>query len=214
MPNQLGITPIYDSIRIDLIKNAMKLVFATNNKNKLKEVQAMLPQTIELVSLSDIGCYEDIPETASTIEGNAIQKANYIRKHYQYDCFADDTGLEVEILNGAPGVYSARYAGDAKNADANMDKLIQNLQGKENRNAQFKTVIALIINGETKTFTGICSGHITKEKRGTKGFGYDPIFVPNTYTQTFAEISLETKNKISHRSRAVQKLKAYLSNFS
>jgi len=190
----------------------MKLVFATNNLNKLKEVQALLPSNIQLLSLSDIGCTEDIPETSPTIEGNAIQKAMYIKEKYQYHCFADDTGLEVAELHGAPGVYSARYAGEAKNSDANMDKLLVNLKGKENRSAQFKTVIAICLNGKLDTFTGICSGKITEEKKGDQGFGYDPIFLPNGYQQTFAQLTLKEKNTISHRAKAVQQLVAFLNH--
>ncbi|WP_378175620.1 non-canonical purine NTP diphosphatase [Aquimarina sp. SS2-1] len=182
----------------------MKLVFATNNLNKLKEVQVLIPSYIQLLSLADIGCTEDIPETSPTIEGNAIQKAEYIKKKFGYDCFADDTGLEVEALDGAPGVYSARYAGQAKDANANMNKLLDNLKGKENRKAQFKTVIALIINGNLETFTGICKGMITKEKKGDQGFGYDPIFLPEGFKKTFAELPLKEKNTVSHRAKAVK----------
>lgn len=187
----------------------MKLVFATNNLNKIKEVQAILPSNIQIVSLQEIGCNEDIPETSATIEGNAIQKATYIKENYGYDCFADDTGLEVEILDGEPGVYSARYAGETKDANANMDKLLKKLEAKTNRNARFKTVIALIINDELYTFTGICSGSITKNKKGKDGFGYDPIFMPNGYTKTFAELPLAEKNKIGHRGKAIQQLIDY-----
>ncbi len=189
----------------------MKLVFATNNKNKLKEVQALVPNHIEIVSLSDIGCTEDIPETSTTIEGNAKQKVNYVKDNYGYDCFADDTGLEVEALNYKPGVYSARYAGEDKDANANMDKLLNELNSKGNRNAQFKTVIALILDGELITFTGICSGNITENKKGLGGFGYDPIFLPNGYDKTFAELPLSEKNKIGHRGKAVQQLIKHLS---
>lgn len=189
----------------------MKLVFATNNPNKLKEVQSLVSDSIEIISLSDIGCTEDIPETSATIEDNAKQKVDYIKQNYGYDCFADDTGLEVEALNYAPGVYSARYAGKEKDANANMDKLLSELNGKENRNAQFKTVIALILNGKLKTFTGICSGTITENKKGQGGFGYDPIFIPNEYDQTFAELSLSEKNKIGHRGKAILQLIKYLS---
>jgi len=188
----------------------MKIVFATNNPNKIKEVQTLIPETIELLSLKDIGCLEDIPETKDTIEGNAIQKAEYVKMHYGYDCFADDTGLEVFALNGAPGVYSARYAGKQRNADDNMNKLLEKLADKSNRSAQFKTVIALHLNGELKTFTGICKGEITLKKQGHKGFGYDPIFKAEGYDKTFAEISLEEKNKIGHRGKAVKKLTVYL----
>ncbi|WP_103070594.1 non-canonical purine NTP diphosphatase [Aquimarina sediminis] len=192
----------------------MKLVFATNNPNKLKEVQALMPQHIQLISLADIGCTEDIPETSPSIEGNAEQKARYIKDHYGYDCFADDTGLEVEALDNAPGVYSARYAGKEKNANANMEKLLMELKDKENRNAQFKTVIALILDDELKTFTGICSGKITTKKRGEGGFGYDPIFLPSGYTETFAELPLSEKNKIGHRGKAIQQLIEDFSNES
>ncbi|MBT8244375.1 MAG: non-canonical purine NTP diphosphatase [Winogradskyella sp.] len=188
----------------------MKLVFATNNRNKLKEVQSLVPDNIKLLSLQDIGCKENIPETQPTIEGNAIQKAEYVKDNYGYNCFADDTGLEVEVLNGEPGVYSARYAGPQRNSEDNMDKLLENLKDKPNRNGHFKTVIALHLNGELQTFTGICKGDITSEKYGKKGFGYDPIFKANGYSETFAEISLEEKNKIGHRGKAVQKLINYL----
>jgi XTP/dITP diphosphohydrolase len=189
----------------------MQLVFATNNLNKLKEVQSLMPQHIKLLSLKDIGCIEDIPETQNTIEGNAIQKANYIKEHYGYDCFADDTGLVVEALNGAPGVYSARYAGEQRNANDNMDKLLKKLENKPNRAAQFKTVIALHFNGKLHTFTGICKGEITLTKKGNKGFGYDPIFKPKDYNQTFAEMDLELKNRIGHRGKAINKLIKFLS---
>lgn len=188
----------------------MKIVFATNNTNKLKEVQSQLPAIIELLSLGEIGCTEDIPETSDTIEGNALQKANYIKNKYGYDCFADDTGLEVEALVGAPGVYSARYAGEQKNADDNMNKLLAELQDKPNRNAQFKTVIALILNGETQTFQGICKGTITTSKKGEKGFGYDPVFQPDGYDITFAEMDLGTKNSIGHRGKAIRQLLEFL----
>lgn len=188
----------------------MKLVFATNNLNKLKEVQALVPESITLLSLNDIGCFEDIPETAPTIEGNALQKANYIKTNYGYDCFADDTGLEVNALNGEPGVYSARYAGEQKNAHDNMDKLLENLTDKTDRSAQFKTVIALRLGIDTHTFTGICRGTIIQNKKGDKGFGYDPIFQPEGYNQTFAEMELTLKNKIGHRGKAVQQLIDFL----
>jgi XTP/dITP diphosphohydrolase len=190
----------------------MQLVFATNNLNKLKEVQTLIPKNIELLSLKDIGCYEDVPETQNTIEGNAIQKAKYIKVHYGYDCFADDTGLEVEALNGAPGVYSARYAGKQRDAEDNMNKLLENLKTHVNRNAQFKTVIALHINDNLQTFEGICEGKITTKKHGTDGFGYDPIFKANGYSKTFAEISLEEKNSIGHRGKAVAKLLHFLNS--
>lgn len=189
----------------------MNIVFATNNKNKIKEVQALIPDYIKLLSLEDIGCLEDVPETQPTIKGNALQKANYIKEHYKYDCFADDTGLEVTALNGDPGVFSARYAGPQRNADDNMNKVLLNLKDKKNREAQFKTVIALQLNGALKTFTGICEGSIIETKQGNHGFGYDPIFMPKGYNSTFAEIDLEVKNKIGHRGKAVTELINYLS---
>ena len=192
----------------------MQLVFATNNLNKLKEVQLALPETIKLLSLSDIGCFEDIPETQETIEGNAIQKAEYIKTHYGYDCFADDTGLEVEALNGAPGVYSARYAGEQRNSEDNMNKLLYELENSNNRSAQFKTVIALHLNDRLKVFEGICKGEIIKEKQGDSGFGYDPIFQPLGFNQTFAEMGLALKNKISHRGKAVMTLVKYIHNLT
>jgi XTP/dITP diphosphohydrolase len=190
----------------------MKLVFASNNKNKLVEVRHQLPAEIELLSLEDIGCHEDIAETAYTIEGNAILKANYVTQNYGYDCFADDTGLEVEALNGAPGVYSARYAGEEKSAEANMDKLLHELTGNDNRNAQFKTVIALNLNGQQHLFTGIVAGAITLEKAGNEGFGYDPIFMPVGLNLTFAQVSLSVKAQLSHRGRAVKQLADFLKN--
>ena len=162
------------------------------------------------MSLKDIDCLEEIPETAPTIEGNAILKANYVTKKYGYSCFADDTGLEVEALNGEPGVYSARYAGEQKNADANMNKLLTNLADRENRKAQFKTVICLNLNGNQHVFEGIIKGEIINEKRGSEGFGYDPIFIPNGYDKTFAEMPIAEKSKISHRGLAVEKLVAFL----
>ncbi|KDN55970.1 non-canonical purine NTP diphosphatase [Flavobacterium seoulense] len=188
----------------------MQLVFASNNKNKIKEIQQLLPNGIEILSLEAIGCHEEIPETADTIEGNAILKANYVTEKYGYDCFADDTGLEVEALNGEPGVYSARYAGEQKDSNDNMNKLLEALKNTTDRNAQFKTVIALNINGTQQLFTGIAKGKITTEKSGNQGFGYDPIFQPEGYQETFAEISLETKNEISHRGKATQLLISYL----
>jgi len=188
----------------------MKIVFATNNKNKIKEIQSMLPQSIEIISLESIGCYEEIPETADTIEENAIMKANYVTEKYGYDCFADDTGLEVDSLNGEPGVYSARYAGEQRSSEDNMDKLLLNLEGKPNRKAQFKTVITLNLKGKQYLFTGIARGEITLEKKGNQGFGYDPIFRPEGYQETFAQLSLDTKNNISHRGKATQELIAFL----
>lgn len=188
----------------------MQLVFASNNKNKILEIQSILPETIKILSLEDIGCYEDIPETADTIEGNAILKANYVSEKYGFDCFADDTGLEVDALNGAPGVYSARYAGEQRNADDNMNKLLVALADNTNRKAQFKTVIALNLKGKQELFTGIVRGEITLEKFGNKGFGYDPIFQPEEYPETFAQLPLEIKNKIGHRGKATQLLIAFL----
>lgn len=188
----------------------MQLVFASNNKNKITEIQSILPETIKILSLEDIGCYEEIPETADTIEGNAILKANYVSEKYGFDCFADDTGLEVDALNGAPGVYSARYAGEQRDADDNMNKLLAALKDSSNRKAQFKTVIALNINGKQELFTGIVRGEITLEKFGNKGFGYDPIFQPEEYQETFAQLQLEIKNKIGHRGKATQLLIAFL----
>ncbi len=187
-----------------------KLVFATNNLNKLKEVQALMPKDITLLSLKDIECFEDIPETKDTIEGNAIQKAEYVKTHYGFDCFADDTGLETDALNGDPGVYSARYAGPQKNAEDNMNKLLEALTNIENRSAHFKTVIALSLGSDIKTFTGICEGVITNNKHGEKGFGYDPIFRPNGYEDTFAEMDLSLKNKIGHRGKAITQLIDFL----
>ena len=184
----------------------IKIVFATNNPNKLYEVQAQLPKGIKLISLKDIECNEDIPETQNTIEGNAIQKANYIKKKYNLDCFAEDTGLEVEILNGEPGVYSARYAGPEKNTKDNIQKLLYKLKDKVNRKAQFKTVIAMYFKGKLITFQGICKGEITEHVMGSEGFGYDPIFKPLGNSKTFAQLSLNEKNKIGHRGRAVAKL--------
>ena len=188
----------------------MKLVFATNNMNKIKEVKPLIPDDIELLSLKDIGCFEDVPETQNTIEGNAKQKAEYIKKHYDYDCFADDTGLEVDALNGEPGVYSARYAGEQRNAEDNTNKLLTELSNKPDRSAQFKTVIALHINGELKTFTGICKGEITTKKHGELGFGYDPVFKPENHNNTFAEMDLSVKNSIGHRGKAVAQLVGFL----
>jgi XTP/dITP diphosphohydrolase len=189
----------------------MQLVFASNNKNKIKEIQALVSDTIQIISLEDIGCTEDIPETAETIEGNAILKANYITSNYGYNCFADDTGLEVEALNGAPGVYSARYAGKQKDANDNMDKLLLVLKDKSNRKANFKTVICLNLNGTQQLFTGIINGKIIDEKIGTNGFGYDPIFIAEGHQKTFAQLTLEEKANISHRGIAVAQLIAFLS---
>ena len=188
----------------------MKLVFASNNANKIKEIQQLIPASIEIVSLQDIGCTEDIPETADTIEGNAILKANYVTQKYGLNCFADDSGLEVEALNGAPGVYSARYAGEPKNDENNMDKLILALKNEVNKKANFKTVICLNINGEQLLFTGIINGTITDTKTGENGFGYDPIFIADGLTKTFAELTMQEKSTISHRGIAVKQLVALL----
>lgn len=188
-----------------------KLVFATNNAHKLEEVSAILGEQIELLSLSDINCHTDIPETADTLEGNALLKSSFVFKNYHLDCFADDTGLEVEALNGAPGVHSARYAeGEGHDAQANMKKLLYNLEGIENRKAQFRTVISLILDEKEYLFEGVIKGEIIKEKRGDSGFGYDPIFLPEGYEQTFAELGNEIKNRISHRALAVNKLCEFL----
>lgn len=189
-----------------------KMVVATNNAHKLKEIAAILGQEIELLSLKDIQCFADIPETADTLEGNARQKAMYIYENYGMDCFADDTGLEVEALGGAPGVFSARYAGEGHDSEANMQKLLKELAGKENRKAQFRTVICLIRNGKEHLFEGIVKGEIIQEKRGGEGFGYDPIFVPEGYDLTFSELGDDVKNTISHRARAVEKLCQFLLN--
>ena len=189
----------------------MKLVFATHNQNKLKEVQRLLPPNFEILSLDDIGCKEDIPETADSIDGNAIQKAEYVKKHYNYECFADDTGLEVDALSGAPGVYSARYAGEEKNEAANMTKLLKELENTNNRKARFKTVIALKMNDHEILFQGICPGEIIRSPRGKKGFGYDPVFQPEGNSRTFAEMEMSEKSQLSHRGKAMGQLIKYLS---
>lgn len=191
--------------------NTIKLVFATQNKNKFKEIQALVPDHIELLSLQEIGCDEDIEETGDTIDANAIIKAEYVRSRYGYDCFADDTGLEVESLAGAPGVYSARYAGEKKDDAANRKKLLNQLEERDDRTARFKTVIALSLKDNENLFTGICEGSITKEERGENGFGYDPIFQPKGFDKTFAEMNLEEKSGISHRAKAFKELIDYLS---
>lgn len=185
-------------------------VFATNNLHKLKEVSAILGDKIELLSLNDINCHTDIPETADTLEGNALLKAQFVNNNYGINCFADDTGLEVEALNGKPGVYSARYAGETHNSEANMLKLLQDMEGQENRKAQFRTVISLILDKTNYQFEGIIKGRIIEEKRGLSGFGYDPIFIPEGYDETFAELGDDIKNKISHRAQAVNKLCKFL----
>jgi XTP/dITP diphosphohydrolase len=189
----------------------MKLVFATHNENKVKEVKSLLSPNVELLSLNDIGCFDEIPETSLTIEGNAQLKVAFVKANFGLDCFADDTGLEVTALNNEPGVYSARYAGPQKNSLDNMNKLLTNLQNVTNRDAHFKTVIALVVSSQTKLFTGICKGTITSEKKGNLGFGYDPIFQPNGFQETFAEMSLEQKSEIGHRGKAVRLLIDYLS---
>lgn len=188
----------------------MQLVFASNNKNKIKEIQLLVPDSIQILSLEDIGCTEDIPETADTIEGNAILKANYVTEKYGYNCFADDSGLEVDALNGEPGVFSARYAGEPKNDENNIDKLLVNLKNIENKKANFKTVICLNSKGKQHLFTGIINGQIIEKRIGTNGFGYDPIFIADGYEKTFAELTLEEKSTISHRGIAVKKLIDFL----
>ena len=192
-----------------------RLVFATNNAHKLKEIRAILGNSIEILSLADIHCHADIPETADTLEGNARQKSRYVYEHYGLDCFADDTGLEVESLGGAPGVYSARYAdGQGHDSQANMNKLLKEMEEKNDRKAQFRTIISLIEKGEERQFEGIVKGQITREKRGESGFGYDPIFQPDGYETTFAELGSDIKNRISHRARAVAALCDYLTKES
>ena len=188
----------------------MKLVFATNNKHKLQEVRDIVGDRVEVLSLADIDCHDDIPETADTLQGNALIKARHIYEKYGLDCFADDTGLEVEAIDGAPGVYSARYAGEECDSEANMRKLLENLTGKTNRNAQFRTVIALIINGEEMLFNGIVKGTIATVKKGDSGFGYDPVFIPEGHSDSFAQMGSEMKNSMSHRFRATQQLGDYL----
>jgi len=188
----------------------MQLIFATNNVNKLEEVNKLLANNIQLLSLEYIGCDEDIPETKDTIEGNAIQKAEYVHQNYSCSCFADDTGLEVDALNGEPGVFSARYAGPQRNAQDNMELILNKLKGEQQRSARFKTVIALYYNKTLYTFTGVCEGSITQSARGKQGFGYDPIFQPKGYQQTFAEMPLSLKNTIGHRGKAVAQLVAFL----
>lgn len=193
------------------IKRA-EMVFATNNAHKLSEIRAIFGDTLHILSLADIDCHDDIPETANTLEGNALIKARWVKERYGYDCFADDTGLEVEALNGAPGVHTARYAyPDRHDPEANTQKLLAALKGATNRAAQFRTAIALILNGEKHVFEGVVRGEIATEKRGTEGFGYDPVFIPEDTGRTFAELGTDVKNKISHRARAVAKLVEYLS---
>lgn len=190
----------------------MDLVFATNNKHKLEELQAILGDKIRILSLKDIGCNEDIPEEQATLEGNASQKAFYVFNKFGHNCFADDTGLEIDALNGEPGVYSARYAGEEKSAEANMNKVLDKLTKIKNRNARFRTVISLVINGSEKQFEGVVEGEIVDVKKGGSGFGYDPIFKPTGFSKTFAEMNLSEKNQISHRGRAVKKLVNHLKN--
>lgn len=190
-----------------------KIVFATNNKHKLDEIREILGARFDVVSLKDIGCDVDIPETGDTLEENALMKAKYVKQHFGMDCFADDTGLEVEALDGAPGVHSARYAeGTDHDSNANMEKLLRELGNNNNRKARFRTVIALLLNGETHRFEGIVNGRIAFEKHGTEGFGYDPIFVPDGYQHSFAELGMDVKNHISHRARAVARLADFLNN--
>ena len=188
----------------------MKLVFATNNKHKVEEVKDLLSKDIELLTLNEIGCFEEIEETAETLEGNAKIKSDHVKIHYGFDCFADDTGLEVEALNGAPGVYSARYAGEEATFDDNVQKLLAAMQGVQNRKARFRTVISLYLDGKQLYFEGICDGYIEQNTSGTKGFGYDPIFSPEGFDQTFAEMDLNEKGRISHRGKAVEQLVSYL----
>ena len=187
-----------------------QIVFATNNKNKLREIREIMSDLYEVLSLDDIGCHEEIVEDAETIEGNAKIKADFVTNKYHVDCFADDTGLEVEALNGAPGVYSARYAGEHCSYQDNVNKMLNAMRGKTNRKAAFRTVIALNLDGKSYTFEGRCDGQIIESQRGTDGFGYDPIFMPDGFNQTFAEMSHEEKNAISHRGRATKKLIAFL----
>ena len=188
----------------------MKLVFASNNPNKIAEIQNLAPDSIQILSLEDIECFEEIPETADTIEGNAILKANYVTEKYGFDCFADDSGLEIDYLNGAPGVFSARFAGAQKNDQDNIDKVLFELKEANNRKANFKTVIALNLNKKQHLFTGIINGNITTTEKGTQGFGYDPIFQPNDYDITFAEMNQQQKSSISHRGLAVKQLLEFL----
>lgn len=193
------------------MSSSKTLAFATNNEHKLSEIQPMLVNNYRIISLKELGFEADIPETADTFAGNALIKARYLYENYHIDCFADDTGLEVDALGGQPGVYSARYAGN-HDSEANMDKLLDELKEKKDRSAQFRTVIALIINGEEHLFEGIVRGRIATERHGKEGFGYDPIFIPDGYTESFAEMGLASKNQISHRGRAVRKLIDYLNN--
>jgi len=198
--------PIFDQNFI------MKLVFATNNLHKLEEVQRLMPAEIELLTLKDIGCFEDIEETATTLEGNAQIKTDHVKQKYGYDCFGDDTGLEVEALNGAPGVYSARYAGEEATFSDNVEKMLLELKDDENRKARFRTIVSLYFKGEQYFFEGICDGRIEEQRSGNKGFGYDPIFKPQGFDLTFAQMDMDTKGKISHRGLAIDKLINFFNN--
>ncbi len=190
----------------------MKIVFATNNLKKLKEIKAFMPQGIDIISLEEVGCFEDIPETGDKLKDNALEKARYLKNYYGFDCFADDSGLEIETLNGAPGVYSARYAGPERNSQANMDKVLKELEGHFNRKAKFRTSIALILNGKEYLFEGIVDGNISLEKNGNEGFGYDPIFFPENSDRSFGQMHIEEKGRISHRGRAVKKLVDFITS--
>lgn len=209
MASQVGELFLTHSIVLFIM---IEIVFATGNPYKVKEVNEMLGEDFKILSLKDIGCTEDVPETSPTIEGNALQKARYVKKHYKVDCFSEDTGLEINALNGEPGVMSARYAGTERSAEANMGMVLDKLKDAQDRSAHFKTVIALILNGEEYTFEGIAKGHIRKEKSGDGGFGYDPIFQPEGFDRTFAEMQSSDKNEISHRGKALKKLLTFLSN--
>lgn len=190
----------------------MKICFATNNPNKIEEVKAALGDSFEIVSLKDIGCLDELPETGDTLEHNAFQKARYVKEHFGVDCFADDTGLEVDALEGEPGVYSGRYAGEPRSDDRNIDLLLKKLENSSIRTARFKTVIALLLGEDEYKFEGIAEGEILKERTGDSGFGYDPVFLPKGYTKSFAELSMAEKNQISHRGKAVSQLISFLSH--
>ena len=191
----------------------MELIFATNNRHKAEEIQQLLPESIQVLTLEDVDFQQEIPEEQDTLEGNASQKSRYIYEHLARSCFADDTGLEVDALRGAPGVYSARYAGDNKDPEANMDKLLEEMKGEENRRARFRTVISLILDEQELFFEGVVEGHILKEKRGDGGFGYDPVFMPEGSSLSFSQMPMHMKNRISHRSRAIKKLANYLNQY-
>ncbi len=188
----------------------MKICFATNNKNKVAEISALLPAEFEVLSLKAVGCHQELPENQETLAGNSLEKAQYLYDNYKINCFADDTGLEVEALDGAPGVYSARFAGEERSSEDNMQLLLEKLKNQENRKAQFRTVITLIIDGDIQQFEGIATGEISKKRSGEKGFGYDPIFIPEGFSKSFAEMTSTEKNRISHRGRAIEKLIEYL----